>query len=86
LLTTLCSFVTATRQFGADSREPVLFRSYRNPLDKNEFPDIKIWEAARATSAAPTVFDPITVDNTTFLDGGIHANNPIGWYALNQPA
>ncbi|KAK7047686.1 hypothetical protein VNI00_006454 [Paramarasmius palmivorus] len=34
-------------------------------------------QAARATSAAPTYFDPITVDGTTFADaGGAGFNNP----------
>lgn len=41
--------------------------------------DIKIWEAARATSAAPSFFDPITVGSIgeTFIDGALGANNPI---------
>jgi predicted acylesterase/phospholipase RssA len=37
----------------------------------------KIWEAARATSAATTFFDPITFGDETFVDGAIGANNPI---------
>jgi patatin-like phospholipase/acyl hydrolase len=36
------------------------------------------WEAARATSAAPTFFQGhIAADEHVFLDGGIWANNPI---------
>ncbi|KAH6670615.1 acyl transferase/acyl hydrolase/lysophospholipase [Halenospora varia] len=40
---------------------------------------IKIWEAARATSAAPTWFQHFAHVNSgrTFLDGGLHYNNPI---------
>ena len=30
-----------------------------------------------ATSAACTFFDPITVGNSTFFDGGTSANNPV---------
>lgn len=37
-----------------------------------------IWEAGRATSAAPTFFDPITFTNgIIFRDGALEANNPI---------
>jgi hypothetical protein len=39
----------------------------------------KIWEAARATSAASTFFDPITIGKygETFVDGGVLVNNPV---------
>lgn len=33
--------------------------------------------AARATSAAPTYFDPCPWNNSLFIDGGVAANNPI---------
>jgi predicted acylesterase/phospholipase RssA len=41
--------------------------------------DCFIWEAARATSAAPLFFEPVTLEtsNTTFFDGALRANNPI---------
>ncbi|CAH0035152.1 unnamed protein product [Clonostachys rhizophaga] len=41
--------------------------------------DVKIWEAGRATSAASTFFDPITIgqNGERFADGAIHYNNPI---------
>jgi patatin-like phospholipase/acyl hydrolase len=35
-----------------------------------------IWEAARATSAAPTFFLPITIGKITYGDGGTGWNNP----------
>lgn len=35
------------------------------------------WEAARATSAAPTYFPGHAGDDYVFLDGGVWANNPI---------
>ena len=38
-----------------------------------------VWEGARATSAATTFFDPITIGQyqQTFVDGGAEQNNPI---------
>ena len=36
----------------------------------------QIWEVARATSAAPTFFAPIHLDDNVFVDGGVIANNP----------
>ncbi|KAL9622167.1 MAG: hypothetical protein Q9160_003510 [Pyrenula sp. 1 TL-2023] len=42
---------------------------------------VKIWEAARATSAATTFFDPISIDmdsySERFVDAGLGASNPI---------
>jgi predicted acylesterase/phospholipase RssA len=39
----------------------------------------KVWEACRATSAATTFFDPITIGprGQNFVDGGILYNNPV---------
>ncbi|KAI7759009.1 hypothetical protein LZL87_010004 [Fusarium oxysporum] len=72
-------FVMATRQEGANNQAPVLFRSYENPLEKSELSGIKLWEAARATSAAPMYFAPLEVGGYKFLNGGLQANNPMGW-------
>jgi predicted acylesterase/phospholipase RssA len=43
------------------------------------FNSVKIWEAARATSAASTFFEPIKIgpNGQQFFDGGTIANNPI---------
>jgi predicted acylesterase/phospholipase RssA len=54
---------------------PELMRTYNN------FPNIEafnatIWQAARATSAAPTFFAPIKIDNVQYADGGTGYNNP----------
>ena len=40
-------------------------------------PDCTIWEAGRATSAAPIYFPPITIAGRRYFDGGMHSNNPI---------
>ena len=55
---------------------PVLLRTYRTgsaPVS------CSIWEAARATSAAPTFFPPIKFASQTggnFIDAGVGTNNP----------
>jgi predicted acylesterase/phospholipase RssA len=54
---------------------PVLLRTYQS---RHELPlDCKIWEAARATSAAPTFFKRIEIGRgQPFVDGGLGRNNP----------
>jgi predicted acylesterase/phospholipase RssA len=37
----------------------------------------KIWEAARATSAAMKYFEPIKIAGVEYRDGGLMYNNPI---------
>lgn len=72
-------FCMATRADASNNRAPVFLRSYRNPQDISLLPDIKIWEAARATSAAPYYFKPMQVGPYKLVDGGLGANNPLGW-------
>lgn len=74
----------ATKRTGCNNGAPAVFRSYPNPLVISDMPDIKIWEAARATSAAPMYFAPLVVkrdkkEDVQFSDGGLQANNPLGW-------
>jgi predicted acylesterase/phospholipase RssA len=53
---------------------PVLFRTYES---HEMHSNCKIWEAARATSAAPTFFKRIEIGrNQPFIDGGLGCNNP----------
>jgi len=56
---------------------PSRLRSYSSKLDLPT-KDCTIWQAARATSAAPTFFDPITfgVPPIRYIDAGIGYNNP----------
>ena len=69
-------FVCATRMHTTSS---ILLRTYtpRDPGQANH--SVKIWQAARATSAAPPIFDPITIEDCglTLLDGAFRLNNPI---------
>ena len=58
---------------------PRRFRSYS--VRENSSANCKIWEAARATTAAPTVFKGIAIGEPghvkeEFIDGGIRCNNP----------
>ncbi|KAG6890166.1 hypothetical protein C0995_010870 [Termitomyces sp. Mi166 len=56
---------------------PHLFRSYE--VRSNQEYNAKIWEAVRATSAAPTFFKRIEIGTDPkeeFVDGGLRCNNP----------
>lgn len=73
------SFVVSLRKAGesGDDNIPVLFRSYKG---KGESPDCEIWEAARATTAAPRYFAPAQLKlgdkDSFFIDGAVKWNNP----------
>ena len=70
-------------------RVPYLFRSYRhpkssldNPLERNpdHLENYQIWQVGLATSAAPSYFESVKLDEDDarfeFIDGGFGANNP----------
>lgn len=67
------TFVVATKGTRADS-PPTLFRSYQ--CEDDDASECTIWEAGRATSAAPTFFKPVRIDRGVFIDGGLAHNNP----------
>jgi predicted acylesterase/phospholipase RssA len=69
-------FVCATR---SQTVQPVLLRSYKTWSEVEENYTCHIWEAARATSAAPLFFEPIKfkISGATFVDGAMRLNNPI---------
>ena len=61
-------------------RFPELLRSY--PAPGRDAIKCEIWEAARATSAAPTFFKEIKIKHSEgatlrFVDGGLKCNNPV---------
>lgn len=69
------SFVVARNSRHLNDNIAVLFRNYES-VD-NIHPKCKIWEATRATSAAPTFFKPMSIErDQTYLDGGMGRNNP----------
>lgn len=69
------TFVVA---MSGSSRELVQFTNYQKVGEVSTFyNNVKLWEAARATSAATSFFDPITIDGSTYWDGALGANNPV---------
>ncbi|KAH8716803.1 acyl transferase/acyl hydrolase/lysophospholipase [Phaeosphaeriaceae sp. PMI808] len=69
-------FLCAAQGINSDA---VVIRSYVS--GSGEWDDLydicKIWEAARATSAASTFFDPIQIGDQKYVDGALRYNNPI---------
>ena len=60
--------------YNMDANLPVLFRTYES---REPHSNCKIWEAARATSAAPTFFKHIEIGRAQpYIDSGIGRNNP----------
>lgn len=57
-----------------ETKDIVHLRSYDMP---GELEDVSIIEAARATSAATTFFDPVQIGSRRFADGALRANNPV---------
>jgi predicted acylesterase/phospholipase RssA len=63
-----------------DATTPVLLTVYdleaRQALLLREDDDISMVDAAHATSAAPTYFEPVRLGARTLIDGGVFAINP----------
>jgi uncharacterized protein len=62
-----------------ERRAPFLFKSAA--ARRHATHDFPMWQAARATSAAPTYFEPARLaakagDYFALIDGGVYANNP----------
>lgn len=61
--------------YDIENRSPFFFKSW-----KDKFASVEMKQAARATSAAPSFFEParVSVDGRihTLVDGGLFANNP----------
>lgn len=58
-----------------DTKDIVRLRSYGLPDEASI--RATICQAAHATSATTTFFDPMSIGNRTFADGGLGANNPV---------
>jgi predicted acylesterase/phospholipase RssA len=61
-----------------ERRAPFFFRSAM-ARERSDY-DFPMWQVARATSAAPTYFEPARIpagnDHWALIDGGVFANNP----------
>ncbi len=65
-------------------REPFFFKSVHAKDTSKVNKDFYMWQVARATSAAPTYFEPCKLqigqkdgaDYYALIDGGVYANNP----------
>ncbi len=64
--------------YDLEKRDPFFYRSRRAGLDPRY--DVSMRVAARATSAAPSYFEPVEVpwpgERDVLVDGGVFANNP----------
>lgn len=58
---------------------PVRLRSYKtaDSVDTLSGSGCTIWQAARATSASATFFDPIQIGSQQYVDGATGYNNPV---------
>lgn len=65
--------------FTNDLNTPVRFRTYvtDDSVDALSTQGCTIWQAARATSAAATFFDPIQIGIQIYVDGATGFNNPV---------
>jgi hypothetical protein len=61
----------AVTAYDTISRESKFFTSV-----ENKYSNLKMWECARATSSAPTYFEPFAFKDMVCIDGGIFSNNP----------
>ncbi|KAG9036253.1 hypothetical protein FS837_001708 [Tulasnella sp. UAMH 9824] len=69
------TFVVAIQGCGVNY-PPKLFRTYNNRFQRQSADKCQIWEAARATSCAPSFFPDIEVEGIYYSDGGLGYNNP----------
>jgi len=73
-----CPIFVVTTSAAVAQGPPILFRSYNS--EENDADNCPIWKAARATSAAPSFFDPMFIDvpapGAWHVDGGLRYNNP----------
>jgi hypothetical protein len=69
-----CHTFVVAQMAGRITAPATIFRSYHGEgVLKSK---CGIWEAARATSAAPSFFKPMTIKSSTYVDGGLGYNNP----------
>ena len=71
------SFVLAVRANNVTNMTATHFRTYTNPRIEDPFAKYPIWQAGRATSAAPAYFARMKIGDWEYVDGGMSFNNPV---------
>lgn len=66
-----CTPQTVITFYDTFSRNSIFANSF-----EDKYKDEELWRVARATSAAPTYFEPYNFGNYVAVDGGMFANNP----------
>jgi patatin-like phospholipase/acyl hydrolase len=66
----------ATRCLFASYNRPTLKGGHQFEREETDETEIKVWEAARATSAAPFYLPPFVRGKTEYVDGALYANCP----------
>jgi predicted acylesterase/phospholipase RssA len=79
------TFVVAKSAHDVNASRPTIFRSYAGENARSS--QCRIWQAARATSAAPSFFKDVFIEipppGCNYIDGGLGYNNP-SELALNE--
>jgi predicted acylesterase/phospholipase RssA len=70
-------FVAACRADDLNNEIATHLRTYVNREIPDSHADCQIWEACRATSAAPTYFPRMKIGDCEYVDGGLGFNNPV---------
>jgi predicted acylesterase/phospholipase RssA len=70
------SFVVACRTDDLNNQIATHLRTYYNLQIPDNLSDCTIWQAARATCAAPTYFRRMKIGDCEYVDGGLGFNNP----------
>jgi uncharacterized protein len=65
---------TAVTAYDIMEHRPRVLKSWKAAKEARR--DCYLWEAALATSAAPTYFPAVKIGARTLIDGGVFANNP----------
>lgn len=77
-LTPLISFVSTRSELNMNAGIPILLRTYTSAGAVHE--ECTVWQAARATSALPNLFEPVLLGRgQRYIDGGLGCSNPTKW-------